>query len=260
MTLTLLIALAVLALLDSTSFGTLVIPIWLLLAPGRLRPGRVLVFLGTVAVLYGLIGVLVLGGANLVLPDLAELRLTDGGTLVQLLLGVGMLVAAFLVPGKTAWERKQERLRAEGGQARPGRLARWRERAVTAEGGGTRVASLSLVGLAVTAVGLEVITMLPYVGALGMIAATGMSRAAQLGVLAVYCLVMIGPALVLLALRTVAGGRLDPWLRRVATWLEREGGETFGWVLGIVGFLIARDAFARAGGFEALIGSVIGMG
>ena len=35
MTTTLAVSLAVLALVDSTSFGTLLIPIWLLLTPGR---------------------------------------------------------------------------------------------------------------------------------------------------------------------------------------------------------------------------------
>ena len=42
-------ALALLALVDSTSFGTLLIPTWLLLAPGRLRPGRILIYLATVS-------------------------------------------------------------------------------------------------------------------------------------------------------------------------------------------------------------------
>src|SRR5690606_13354204 len=48
----LLIPLAVLALIDSTSFGTLLIPLWLLLSPGRPSPHRVLLFLGTVAAFY----------------------------------------------------------------------------------------------------------------------------------------------------------------------------------------------------------------
>ena len=42
-------SLAVLALIDSTSFGTLLIPTWLLMHPGRVRAMRMLVFLGTVA-------------------------------------------------------------------------------------------------------------------------------------------------------------------------------------------------------------------
>ena len=58
MTLALLGPLVVLALVDSTSFGTLLIPIWLMLAPGRLKAGRILVFLATVAAgpVYRLLG------------------------------------------------------------------------------------------------------------------------------------------------------------------------------------------------------------
>jgi hypothetical protein len=49
MDLALLGSLAVLALIDSTSFGTLLIPIWLMMSPFGVRPGRILQFLGTVA-------------------------------------------------------------------------------------------------------------------------------------------------------------------------------------------------------------------
>ena len=42
-------SLVVLALIDSTSFGTLLIPLGLLTAPGRLRIGRLLLFLSVVA-------------------------------------------------------------------------------------------------------------------------------------------------------------------------------------------------------------------
>ena len=64
MSIELLGSLAVLALIDSTSFGTLVIPVWLMLAPGRIRPQRVLVFLVTVAVFYLAVGVALLSGVR----------------------------------------------------------------------------------------------------------------------------------------------------------------------------------------------------
>nr|WP_244632849.1 hypothetical protein [Aeromicrobium sp. CFBP 8757] len=62
MTVALLGTLVVLALVDSTSFGTLLIPIWLMLAPGRLRPGRIVVFLATVAGFYLVLGLLLVAG------------------------------------------------------------------------------------------------------------------------------------------------------------------------------------------------------
>ena len=63
--------LAVLALIDSTSFGTLLIPIWLMLAPGRLRPGRMLLYLGTIYGFYLILGILLALGASAIV-EVAE--------------------------------------------------------------------------------------------------------------------------------------------------------------------------------------------
>src|SRR5690606_22207760 len=62
--------LAVLALVHSTSFGTLLIPVCCLLTPGRVRVARILVFLGTVAGFYLLLGVALVAGLDAVLGDL----------------------------------------------------------------------------------------------------------------------------------------------------------------------------------------------
>jgi hypothetical protein len=45
----LLLPLAGLALVDSTSIGTLFIPVWLLLTPGPVNGRRILAYLGTIA-------------------------------------------------------------------------------------------------------------------------------------------------------------------------------------------------------------------
>ena len=66
-------SLVVLALIDSTSFGTLLIPIWFLIQPGPVRAGRVLLFLGTVALFYFGIGVAAALGADRFLPQLTRL-------------------------------------------------------------------------------------------------------------------------------------------------------------------------------------------
>lgn len=64
--------LVLLALIDSTSFGTLLIPLCLMLAPGLPRPGRILLFLGTVAGFYLLLGIALLLGASTLLDTLQE--------------------------------------------------------------------------------------------------------------------------------------------------------------------------------------------
>ncbi len=80
--------------------------------------------------------------------------------------------------------------------------------------------------------------------------------------LAAYCLVMILPAGAA-SVTTVArvglaeAGRagaspgVDAWIVRLVS-RTRPGSEMLGWVLGIAGFLIARDAAVRLGLFEML--------
>lgn len=225
-------ALVVLALIDSTSFGTLLIPIWFLLAPGRVRVGRILVFLSTVAAFYLTVGALLLLGLDSLLASLngwLEHPMVIRG---QLVLGVALLVGSFFM-GKS---RKD----AEG-NPRPGRLTRLRERSLGQQGGGLG----SLVALALGATLLEVATMLPYLGAIGLLGTSDLSVVERLVVLAVYCLVMVLPALVLLLLRVVARRQVEPLLQRIARWMEKSGGEATAWIVGIVGFLIARDAVGR---------------
>ncbi|GAB3199763.1 GAP family protein [Nocardioides hungaricus] len=224
MDLALLLTLAGLALVDSTSFGTLLIPLWLMTSPHGLRPGRILVFLGMVAAFYLLVGLVLLRGGSALADGIGE-GLADSPVVlwVQLALGVALFAASFRV-----------------GTGGSGRVLRWRDRAA---GGG---ASLSgVVGLALLAATLEVATMLPYLGALGLLAGGDLGLPAQTAVLAAYCLVMVLPALGLLGVRVALRSPVEPLLDRLSAWLERVGGEATAWVLGIVGFLVARDAVGR---------------
>ena len=83
-------ALAVLALIDSTSFGTLLIPVWLLMSPGRVRAGRMLVYLGSIAGFYALIGLAILLGAGALSDTLTSLSSTRPFLIAQLVVGVGL--------------------------------------------------------------------------------------------------------------------------------------------------------------------------
>lgn len=110
--------LAALALLDSTSIGTLVVPLWLLLAPGRVAVGRLLSYLAVIAGFYWLVGIallLVAHGGTSWLADAADswpLRL------LQLAVGVALFALSF------RFDPKRRRRGA------PDRVARWRNRAI----------------------------------------------------------------------------------------------------------------------------------
>lgn len=216
MTLGLVAALAGLALLDSTSIGTLIIPVWLMLAPGRPRLGRFAVYLGTITLFYFVIGVLIVLGASRIVDHL------DGPVALwgQLVLGVVLFAVSFRFDGK----KKPD-------------TGKWRNRL---DRGGP-----ALAGVALLAGVVELATMLPYLGAIGMMSAAGLAPA-QIGVLlAGYCLVMVLPAVVLLGARLAVRDRLDRVLTRISDWFAEKGASATGWVLGIAGFLVARDAIAR---------------
>lgn len=247
--------LVVLALIDSTSFGTLLVPVWLLLAPGRLRAARVLAYLATVAGFYLVVGVVVMLGAGAFLDRFGDALDTRAAAIVQLLLGIGLFALSFRFDGKRAARR------AESGRG-AGRLSRWRERAlgIEAAGGGSadatgaavvapvrRASVLPLMGLALGAASLEVATMLPYLGAIGIITTSGVAWPASAGILAAYCVVMVAPALLLLLGRLVAARAVDPVLRRLDAWLTKNAAEMTGWVLGVLGVLLALNAMGRLG-------------
>ncbi|MCD5345361.1 GAP family protein [Agromyces sp. S2-1-8] len=233
-------ALALLALVDSTSFGTLLIPTWLLLAPGRLRPGRILAYLATVAGFYLLVGVVLLTVAGAALPQLAAITTTPAFLWGQLVVGAGLLVGSFFIGGK----RKR---------SGPGRFSRWRERAVT-DVSGDEGGLLPLMGLAIAAAAVEVASMLPYLIGIGLLSTSDFDAGARLLVLAGYCLVMVLPALVLLVLRIVAARAIERPLERFGAWMERSAADLTGWIVGIIGFLLARESVVALGLFGGTVG------
>ncbi|WP_308798257.1 GAP family protein [Agromyces silvae] len=263
MTIELGLTLAALALVDSLSIGTLLIPLFFLVAPGRVRAGRVLLYLGIIAVFYFAVGIALTAGAGVILEGAAGALETPVARWVQLLLGGALLAGSFFIgrrppAGSSAARTRapETRVASDGSTVvsgpdapspaeprRPGRLVRWRERAM---GDGSPAI---VVGLALGAGVVELATMLPYLGAVGMITAAGLPAEIWVGVLAAYCAVMIAPALLLLAGRVLARRLVEPPLRRLAGWLERTSAENTAWIVGIVGFLLARDAATQLGLF-----------
>lgn len=220
-----LLALPVLALVDSTSFGTLLIPVWLMTSR-QVRVRQHLLYLGIVAACYWVIGLALAFGLAAVWDDLRALLDTTPALVVELALGLALLVFALL----------PRRWRPAG---RPGRAVRWRDEQLR-DGASMR----PLVMLALIAVGLEALTMLPYLGAVALLSAAELPGPAVAGFLLGYCLVMVLPALLLLAVRRLAARRVEPLLRRLEL-AARGGSQATLWVAAVAGFLLARDAALR---------------
>ncbi len=228
--------LVVLALVDSTSFGTLLIPVWMMLAP-RLRAGRVLLYLAVVAVFYLGVGLLLLAGLDVIGGLLDGLERTRPVLVVQLVAGIVLLGLSYVVdPAYDVRGRKKAK-----GERGPGpRALRWQGRLT-----GSDVSVRAVVAIALTATLLEVATMLPYLAAIGLIASSGEAAATQSALLAAYVVVMVLPALLVLGVRLAARRLVEPALERVSDWMTRRAGSAVAWVIGIVGVLVALDAANR---------------
>ena len=236
-------ALALLALVDGLSVGTLLIPLFLVLVPGRPRIGRILVYLGTITAFYLVVGILfTLGLVNIIDGARAFLASRAG---LSLALGAG--VALFLA-GLWLWRVDVRQKRAAAERADAGlpdpetRLDRWRDRLLDRGSGPGAIMAVAL------AAGLiEIAGMLPYLIGMTMIADAPLVQPARFGLLLGYCLVMIVPALVCLALRWAAAPLVERPLVRLASWMRRTGADTTSWILCIVGVLVARWAGAGLG-------------
>ncbi|MDJ0317261.1 GAP family protein [Arthrobacter antibioticus] len=235
MTIALFAQLAVLALIDSTSIGTLLIPFWLLLRPDarRMAP-RILLYLGALAGFYLLVGIGVLAGAGWLAKGLdVDSLLAIPPILWTLTLGGGAMLAYALfsdLGSKSTGSKSQEAVAQ----------TKWASRIATAlrSPGG-------LVTLALIAGLLELPTMLPYLAAIGLLTNSDLPLPTELGVLGIYCVLMLIPALVLVALRVALGSHMDAGLRRLSPKLGKFASETLVWVVGIVGFLLLRAGLAE---------------
>jgi hypothetical protein len=233
------IVLAGLALVDSTSIGTLLIPVWMLLDP-HVRRAQFLVYLGTVAGFYFLLGVALTAGAGTLRGLLDDASGSDALSWVQLVLGATLVGLSFWFDPKRVARRRAR----QGGV---GPAERWRARLTTA-----RASYRAMVLLGLAAAGLEALSMLPYLAAVGILAVADVGAAVWVPVLAAYVLVMVLPAVVLLALRLAVHERVQPVLERLGGWMARHVDGALEWVLAVLGVYLAANAALRLGLFDAL--------
>lgn len=112
------LSLALLALIDGLSVGTLLIPVFLLLHPGRVRAGRILLYLVTIAAFYLVVGLLFLWGLVNLVDVASDFLASPTGLVVRLLVGAALLITAFVMPTGD----KQSKETPAGRGLRPSRL------------------------------------------------------------------------------------------------------------------------------------------
>lgn len=240
------LSLLILALIDSTSIGTLVIPLWLLLRGRRAAIAKVLAYLLVIAGFYWVIGVLLRSGLLLIDPAIFEHRFFR---LAAMAAGALMIIWALTYrtdAQKEASARKKAIAHSGAAPAAPEPAdateqvpLRLRSRLGTALD--TRT---GLIALALFAGLLELPTMLPYLAAVGVMQGAGWGTGLQLLALVGYCLVMIVPALVLVGALALAGPRIEAWLQKMGAKASAYAQETLGWVVGIGGYLLIRASLS----------------
>ena len=238
--------LAGLALLDSTSTGTLTIPVVMLLQP-RVRFSRVLGYLTAISLFYWGLGLALttVGTRITASPGLRDALESRTAYAVQLAIGVGLVAGSYLVD-----EEAQARRRARRGD-RPSLTSRLMGTVL-----GPRARWDADIALALAAGLIEAaeehddrtfVRRHPLFKGL---------RGAERGrfdpvrnddgiaavVLAAYVAVMVAPALLLTTGRAAVGDRLNEALARINAFIEKHSANSLAWVMGILGFLLAADA------------------
>ncbi|UIZ93436.1 GAP family protein [Corynebacterium sp. CNCTC7651] len=215
-----------LALLDSLSLGTLVIPLALIVHWRSVRVPALTAYLVTVAGVYFVLGLgLLLGFAGLG-TALDRLTKTDVFPWITLILGAALAIFGIFSPNP----KKPE----------PGQLPK------RAAGATNSVPSMVAIGLGASLT--EAATMLPYLAAMGIIGSWDIPTAAKVGAVGMYCLIMIAPTIILATLALVFGQRFFPKLERIIPRLEYEAKVTLLWIAAIVGIYMVANSVATIRG------------
>ena len=220
--------LAGLALLDSTSLGTLVIPIALVVRSRRVDRGPMAIYLTTVCLVYLSLGIALVAGFDLISTAAARLAHTETAQWATLVIGVARAGFGILSPNPPKPEPGTDSLGSRPTPASAGAMV--------------------VLGLGASLV--EAATMVPYIAATGIIASSPEAWPVRIVTLSLYCLVMIAPALVLLILADTLGQRFLPKLARIAPRLEYEAKVTLLWIAAILGLHLA----GRSAGALGLLG------
>lgn len=276
------LALAGLALVDSLSVGTLVIPIALIFVWRRVRFGLLGAYLATIGGAYCGLGIALLFGFEAVVQRFSGVAEADWFRWVTLVLGVGLFLFGVAAPNPKKQAAKGAEPVEQSSVASVDAAATWHEEFSAPERGadseakpGTAAAtitsaaalpdadvregrafrlargvSLSVSGMVALALGAAVVeaaTMLPYLGAMGIIQSMSVGMSSKIALIVGYCAVMILPAILMSVIAGVAGPAIFPRLERAIGRLEYEAKVTLLWIAAIVGFYMAYRSAVRLG-------------
>lgn len=208
--------------MDSTSVGTLVVPVLLRLTAATVR--HTFHYLLVIGVFYWMLGVALTAGALPLFERFGDALGSAPAMAVYADTGVLLVVWSYRIDPAA--------IRKRGGDPEEG-ARRWLDRVHDA-GGSVR----ALTGLALLAGVVEAATMVPYLAAIGVIVDSGAGLGRSAVTLVGYCALMLVPGSLIAVVRAVAGSRVDTVLTRIRDRSVRHAASTVSWTVGIVGVLI----------------------
>ena len=218
-----------LALVDSLSVGTLVLPLTLLLRWGRLRTIPYATYLGTISVAYFALGITLMLGFAGIGPIITGATQTDWFPWVTLVLGAALAAFGIFAPNPKKPEPGETNVPTD----------------TTKMQKATRAGLAGMASLALGAAVIEAATMLPYLAAIGIMQSFEITPLLRLALLAAYCIIMVLPAILAGAAMGLVGDRLADRLQRWIPRLNYEAKVTLLWIAAIVGItMVYRSANA----------------
>lgn len=200
-----------LALLDTLSPTVIGITLYLLLARPH-RVGALLgVYLGSVAIAYFALGVLLMLGLGAAVSHVDDTAWAWG----QAALGATLIVGSYFIPDKN-----------------PGR-ASLRARSLT-------MRSMLVLGLGTWL--FEFATAVPYFGAIAIMTSAHLPAVQWLPLLGGYVTIMVIPGILLFAAWAALGERTPERFERWQTMLSARSRTALSWIVGIAGLLILLEA------------------
>lgn len=215
---TLLLAILGIALVDSINPSALLVTGYILVkAPAHRKLRTVLAYIAGIFCLYSIVGILLTFGFAALLHTAGTILESRPVYIVQALIGIGMLLWSFLPPKPTS---APQRLKP------------------------THFAGRSMFALGVAVTGVEFMTALPYVAAIGLLQQAELTLLAKLGILLGYNIIFIMPPLALAVVYKLNHTRVEKWFaNREAA--QKKPNDTMQWVVGIIGAMLLLNALGN---------------
>lgn len=213
-----LLPVAGLALLDTLSPTTLGVTLFVLLSGATSVARPLFAYLGTVALFYFALGCALMLGLGAALSSLSHLADSPVFGWALLVLGGGLFAYSWVMPTRRRAPRRPASFR-----------------------------TVSMIGLGLATGLLEAGTALPYLAAIGIMGAAGLTAPTWVPVLAAYNLVMVLPPVLLYLGHRLFGERLRPRLDRWREKIDAGSRETLSWIIGIAGLILLVNGLQQVG-------------